>query len=65
MLFITREDLDAHSVNPDDDQTQQINTNTIDIRYNKTPVWSDATVDVWGLIIILVPILILTPPELW
>ncbi|WP_322355366.1 carbohydrate porin [Klebsiella quasipneumoniae] len=47
-MALTREDLDAHSVNPDDDQTQQINTNTIDIRYNKTPVWSDATVDVWG-----------------
>lgn len=47
-MALTREDLDAHSVNSDDDQTQQINTNTVDIRYNKTPIWSDATVDIWG-----------------
>lgn len=47
-MALTREDLDAHSVNNESDQTQQINTNTIDVRYNKTPLWNNAHFDVWG-----------------
>ncbi|MEC5317549.1 carbohydrate porin [Brenneria populi subsp. brevivirga] len=47
-VALTREDLDAHATDESSDATQQINTNTVDLRYTKIPLWDNAILDVFG-----------------
>ncbi|KAA8995893.1 MULTISPECIES: carbohydrate porin [Pectobacteriaceae] len=47
-VALVREDLDAHAIDSSMDQTQQINTNTVDARYTGMPLWNKATLDLFG-----------------
>ena len=47
-VALVREDLDAHAVNSNVSQTQQINTNTLDARYTGVPLWERASLDLFG-----------------
>lgn len=44
-----RQDLDAHAVNyPVSHNTLQVNTHTVDLRYNTLPLWDRATLELFG-----------------
>lgn len=47
-VALVHEDLDAHAVDSNVSQTQQINTNTVDGRYTGIPLWGNATLDLFG-----------------
>lgn len=50
-VALVREDLDAHPAgypDTDTDDSIQVNTNTVDIRYKELPLWDDATLEIFG-----------------
>lgn len=48
-VALVRQDLDAHAVNyPVSHNTLQVNTHTVDLRYNALPLWDRATLELFG-----------------
>ncbi|MCL2898499.1 carbohydrate porin [Brenneria tiliae] len=48
-VALTRQDLNAHAVDyATSGNSQQVNTNSIDLRYKELPLWDKATLEVFG-----------------